>query len=61
MATKLQDRYWQAIEAINRLVECDECSHEDRWRAIEDCRKHIDERARQTGGSIALADLIGEM
>lgn len=61
MTTKLQDLQYRAIETINRMVECDESSFEDRCRAIELVRKHLEERAKQCGGSIALADLIGEM
>ena len=57
--TKLQDCVWQALEAVNKVVECDEASLDERHEAIEHVRKHIEERARQTGGSIALEDLIG--
>lgn len=57
--TKLQDCTWRAIEAVNKLVECDEASFDERHEAIEHVRKHMEERARQTGGSIALEDLIG--
>lgn len=58
--TKLQDCTWRCIDAVNKLVECDEASFEDRHNAIEHVKKHIEERARQTGGSIALEDLLGD-
>lgn len=60
MATKLQDLTWQVIETINKMVECDDESMEERHRAIQHVQKHVEERARQTGGSIAVEELLGE-
>lgn len=57
--TKLQDCTWRCIEACNALVECAEEFEGDRHRAIEHVKKHLEERARQCGGSIAIEDLIG--
>lgn len=57
--TKLQDCTWRAIEAVNQLVVCEEETGESRVEAIEHVKKHIEERARQAGGSIAIEDLLG--
>ena len=43
----------------NAMVECDDALFEDRHDSIDLVRKHLEERARQMGGSIALEDLIG--
>lgn len=58
--TKLEDCQFRCIDAVNKLVEC-EGDLDDRHRAIERVRKHLEARAEQTGGSIALEDLLGGM
>jgi hypothetical protein len=48
-ATRIQRLQHFACVAVDKLVECDECSFADRHSAIQRVREHLEARVEQTG------------
>ena len=47
VVTQLQNLQYEAIDTINRMVECKGASWADRFRSIELVRAHLEARAQQ--------------